>query len=46
MQAPEPLRAVVDVVPPEAPALARISARLKESFDPRGIFNPGRLRAA
>jgi glycolate oxidase FAD binding subunit len=46
MRAPEPLRAVVDVVPPEAPALAKISARLKESFDPRGIFNPGRLRAA
>ncbi len=46
MRAPEPLRAVVDVVPPEAPALAAIRRRVQQSFDPRGIFNPGRLRAA
>lgn len=46
MRAPEPLRAVVDVVPPESPALAAIRRRVAETFDPRGIFNPGRLRAA
>jgi len=46
LRAPEPLRAVVDVVPPEAPALAVISRRVREAFDPRGIFSPGRLRAA
>jgi len=46
MRAPEPLRAVVDVVPPEAPALAAIRKRVAQSFDPRGIFNPGKLRAA
>ncbi len=46
MRAPEPLRAVVDVVPPESPALAAIRRRVMETFDPRGIFNPGRLRAA
>jgi glycolate oxidase FAD binding subunit len=28
---------------PLAPAVARISARLKAEFDPAGIFNPGRL---
>jgi glycolate oxidase FAD binding subunit len=46
MRAPEPLRAVVDVVPPESPALAAIRRRVEEAFDPRGIFNPGRMRAA
>jgi glycolate oxidase FAD binding subunit len=46
LRAPEPLRAVVDVVPPESPALAAISRRVREAFDPRGIFSPGRLRAA
>ncbi len=46
MAAPEPLRAVVQVVPPESAALAALRARVQASFDPRGIFNPGRLRAA
>jgi glycolate oxidase FAD binding subunit len=46
MNAPAPLRAVVDVLPPEAPALAAIGARVRATFDPRGIFNPGKLRAA
>jgi glycolate oxidase FAD binding subunit len=46
MSAPEPLRAVVQVVPPESAALAAVRARVQASFDPRGIFNPGRLRAA
>ena len=46
LRAPAAMRAVVPVVPDEAPALARISARVRQSFDPRGILNPGRLRAA
>jgi len=46
MRGPEPFRAVVDVVPPESPALAAVRRRVQESFDPRGIFNPGRMRAA
>ncbi len=46
MRAPEPMRAAVRVVPAEPPALAALSRRVKESFDPRGIFNPGRMRAA
>ncbi len=46
MNAPDPLRAAVDVVPAEAPALAKISARVRQMFDPRGIFNPGKMRAA
>jgi glycolate oxidase FAD binding subunit len=46
MDARPPLRAAVDVLPPEPPALAAISARVRETFDPRGLFNPGKLRAA
>jgi len=46
LRAPAPLRAVVDVVPPESPALAAINRRVREAFDPRGIFSSGRMRAA
>ncbi len=45
LRAPEPMRAAVDVVPPEAPALARITRRIKFAMDPAGILNPGRLYA-
>jgi glycolate oxidase FAD binding subunit len=45
MRAPDALRRVVDVVPPEAPALAAITRRVKASLDPAGILNPGRLYA-
>ena len=45
LRAPEPMRAAVDVVPPEAPALARITRRVKAAMDPGGILNPGRLYA-
>ena len=31
------------VFDPLAPPLARIHARLKQAFDPAGVFNPGRL---
>ena len=43
MRAPESFRAAVDVVPPEAAALAAITRRVKGALDPAGIFNPGRL---
>jgi FAD/FMN-containing dehydrogenase len=33
-------------MPPETPALAAIGQRLRDKFDPRGLFNPGKLRAA
>lgn len=43
IRAPEPVRAAVDVFQPQAEALAALSARVKESFDPRHILNPGRM---
>ncbi len=45
MRAPVALRGAVDVVPPEVPALARITARVKAAMDPAGILNPGRIFA-
>jgi glycolate oxidase FAD binding subunit len=45
LRAPEPMRAVVDVVPAEAAALAAIARRVKAVMDPRGILNPGRMVA-
>ena len=43
IRAPEGVRAAVDVFQPQAPALAALSARVKDSFDPRRLFNPGRM---
>jgi glycolate oxidase FAD binding subunit len=34
-----------DVFEPLAPALAALTKRVKESFDPRGVLNPGRMYA-
>ena len=45
MRAPDPVRAAVAVFEPLADGLARLSARVKESFDPQGVLNPGRLYA-
>ncbi len=45
MRAPEPLRAAVDVIPPEPEPLARITRRVKAALDPHGILNPGRMYA-
>ncbi|HTV68313.1 MAG TPA: glycolate oxidase subunit GlcE [Rhizobiaceae bacterium] len=36
-------RAAVPVFEPQLPALAALSVRLKEQFDPKGILNPGRM---
>ena len=43
IRAPEPVRAAVQVFQPLSPALAALSGRVKESFDPKGLFNPGRM---
>jgi glycolate oxidase FAD binding subunit len=37
------VRAALPVFEPQPPALAALSARLKEQFDPKGILNPGRM---
>ena len=43
IRAPDAVRAVVDVFQPQPAALAALSARVKEAFDPRHHFNPGRM---
>jgi len=43
IRAPETVRATVPVFQPQPLALAALSARVKESFDPKGLLNPGRL---
>ncbi|MBV8119741.1 MAG: glycolate oxidase subunit GlcE [Alphaproteobacteria bacterium] len=37
------LRRAIPVFEPQPPALAGLAARVKESFDPRDILNPGRM---
>jgi glycolate dehydrogenase FAD-binding subunit len=39
------VRAVVDVFEPQPPALAALTRRVKESFDPQRVLNPGRMWA-
>jgi glycolate oxidase FAD binding subunit len=43
MRAPLALRAAVDVFQPQEAALATLARRVKESFDPAGRLNPGRM---
>jgi glycolate oxidase FAD binding subunit len=43
IRAPEAVRAAVPIFQPQSPALAALSRRVKESFDPKGLFNPGRM---
>ncbi len=43
IRAPAELRSSIPVFQPQNPGLARLSQRLKESFDPRGVLNPGRM---
>jgi glycolate dehydrogenase FAD-binding subunit len=45
VRAPVSVRAAVDVFEPEPPPLAALSKRVKESFDPEGVLNPGRMWA-
>lgn len=44
IKAPETVRATVPVFDPIAGALSDLSERVKNSFDPRRIFNPGRMQ--
>lgn len=43
LRAPDAVRAAIGVFQPQPAALAGLSARVKESFDPRHILNPGRM---
>ena len=43
VRAPEELRRTVDVFEAQPAPLAALSSRVKESFDPRHILNPGRM---
>ena len=45
VRAPAAMRAAVDVFEPQSPAVAAVSKRVKESFDPKGVLNPGRMWA-
>ncbi|MFL5063920.1 MAG: glycolate oxidase subunit GlcE [Xanthobacteraceae bacterium] len=45
IRAPTAVRAAVAVFEPQEPALAALTKRVKESFDPNGVLNPGRMWA-
>lgn len=45
VRAPDAIRAVVPVFEPLAEPLMRVTAGIKQSFDPAGIFEPGRMYA-
>jgi glycolate oxidase FAD binding subunit len=45
VRAPDAVRATVDVFQPQDAAMAAIGKRVKESFDPKGVLNPGRMWA-
>jgi glycolate oxidase FAD binding subunit len=45
MRAPTWLRREVEPFQPQAPALRALTERVKRSFDPRGVLNPGRMYA-
>jgi glycolate oxidase FAD binding subunit len=45
IRAPAAVRAAVGVFEPEPPALAALTKRVRESFDPRGVLNAGRMWA-
>jgi glycolate oxidase FAD binding subunit len=45
IRAPEALRARVDVFSHLSPALAKLTRGVKQSLDPRSLFNPGRMYA-
>jgi glycolate oxidase FAD binding subunit len=45
MRAPPAVRAAVDVFEPQRGALADVTRRVKDGFDPKGVLNPGRMWA-
>ncbi|MBP2228151.1 glycolate oxidase FAD binding subunit [Azospirillum agricola] len=45
MRAPESVRAVTEVFQPLPEPLMALTRRVKASFDPKGVLNPGRMHA-
>jgi glycolate oxidase FAD binding subunit len=45
IRAPAAARTAFDVFQPQDPALAALTRRVKEGFDPNRTFNPGRMWA-
>jgi glycolate dehydrogenase FAD-binding subunit len=45
IRAPAAVRAAIDVFAPQDAAVAALTRRVKESFDPKGVLNPGRMWA-
>src|SRR5262249_44028390 len=45
IRAPASVRAAIDVFAPQDGAVAALTKRVKESFDPKGVLNPGRMWA-
>ncbi len=45
IRAPAAIRAAVAVFEPQEEGVAALSRRVKESFDPKGVLNPGRMWA-
>jgi glycolate oxidase FAD binding subunit len=45
IRAPAAVRAAVEVFAPQPAALAALTRRVRESFDPRGVLNAGRMWA-
>jgi len=45
IRAPVAVRAAVDVFAPEPAPLAALTARVRQSFDPQGVLNAGRMWA-
>jgi glycolate oxidase FAD binding subunit len=45
VRAPASVRAAVEVFEPQEAAVAALTRRVKEGFDPQGILNPGRMWA-
>ena len=45
VRAPDAVRAVVPVFEPLSEPLMRVTAGIKKSFDPEGVFEPGRMYA-
>jgi glycolate oxidase FAD binding subunit len=45
VRAPDAIRSAAPVFQPEAAPVAALSGRIKASFDPQGLINPGRMHA-
>ena len=43
VRASDEVRASVPVLQPQPAALAALTARIKDAFDPKGVLNPGRM---